>query len=123
MLRRSVLLLLTLLLATPACANSVLVKRPTDPVIDKALTQMWTQEIRRVAQDGDWILVRSYASVGDAIVVLTGGEEITHAAMYDGKTGTVIESITPVVREIPLERSGKRPIIKVAAAAGDARGA
>lgn len=101
---RSSLLLLALACATSsACATSVLVKRPADPVIDKALTQMWTEEIRRVAQDGDWILVRSYASVGDAIVVLTGGEEITHAAMYDGKTGTVIESITPVVREIPLE--------------------
>jgi len=69
---------------------------------------MWTDEIRRVAQDGDWILVRSYASVGDAIVVLTTGEEITHAAMYDGATGTIIESITPVVREIPLEALVKR---------------
>jgi uncharacterized protein YycO len=96
-------LLLLLSLSLAACANSVMVKRPSDPVVDRALTQMWTEEIRRVAQDGDWFLVRSYAGVGDAIVVLTGGEEITHAAMYDGKTGTVIEAITPVVREIPLE--------------------
>ena len=66
-----------------ACSHSVLVKRPSDPVVDHALTEMWTQEIQRVAQDGDWLLVRSYASVGDAIVVLTSGEEITHAAMYD----------------------------------------
>ncbi len=89
--------------ATTACSHSVLVHRPKDPVIDQALTQMWTHEIQRVAQDGDWLLVRSYASVGDAIVVLTSGEEISHAAMYDGKTGTVIEAITPAVREIPLE--------------------
>lgn len=99
---RALLPLLSLCL-TAACSHSVLVKRPADPVVDRALTQMWTEEIRRVAQDGDWLLVRSYASVGDAIVVLTGGEEITHAAMYDGKTGTVIEAITPVIREIPLE--------------------
>lgn len=85
------------------CSHSVLVHRPKDPVVDQALTKMWTSEIKRVAQDGDWLLVRSYASVGDAIVVLTSGEEISHAAMYDGKTGTVIEAITPVVREIPLE--------------------
>lgn len=105
MLRRALLTLALALatLGTSACANSVLVKRPKDPVIDQALTSMWTEELRRVAQDGDWFLVRSYAGVGDAIVVLTGGEEITHAAMYDGKTGTVIEAITPVIREISLE--------------------
>jgi hypothetical protein len=96
-------LTLALALTATACSKSVLVKRPSDPVVDRALTEMWTQEIRRVAQDGDWFLVRSYASVGDAIVVLTGGEEITHAAMYDAKTGTVIEAITPKIREIPLE--------------------
>jgi hypothetical protein len=98
--------LATLALATAAlagCSHSVLVHRPSDPKIDQALTRMWTQEIARVAQDGDWLLVRSYASAGDAIVVLTSGEEISHAAMYDGKTGTVIEAITPAVREIPLE--------------------
>jgi uncharacterized protein YycO len=97
------LCLLAAAVSATACSHSVLVKRPADPVVDHALTQMWTEEIQRVAQDGDWLLVRSYASVGDAIVVLTGGEEITHAAMYDAKTGTVIEAITPVVREISLE--------------------
>lgn len=112
---------------TTACSHSVLVKRPADPVVDRALTQMWTEEIRRVAQDGDWLLVRSYASVGDAIVVLTGGEEITHAAMYDGKTGTVIEAITPVIREIPLEALVERNryivIVRGAGSAADKRAA
>jgi uncharacterized protein YycO len=103
MLRPALLALALTATATTACSHSVLVHRPKDPVIDQALTRMWTHEIQRVAQDGDWLLVRSYASVGDAIVVLTSGEEISHAAMYDGKTGTVIEAITPAVREIPLE--------------------
>ncbi|MBZ0235476.1 MAG: hypothetical protein K8M05_24315 [Deltaproteobacteria bacterium] len=94
---------LVLTVTATACSHSVLVHRPKDPAIDKALTRMWTAEIQRVAQDGDWLLVRSYASVGDAIVVLTSGEEVSHAAIYDGKTGTVIEAITPAVREIPLE--------------------
>ncbi len=102
---RSALLLsaLVLTVTATACSHSVLVHRPKDREVDQALTKMWTSEIARVAQDGDWLLVRSYASVGDAIVVLTSGEEVSHAAMYDGKTGTVIEAITPVVREIPLE--------------------
>jgi uncharacterized protein YycO len=105
MFRNALLTALTLAAAMAAtgCGHSVLVHRPKDAEIDKALTKMWTAEIARVAQDGDWLLVRSYASVGDAIVVLTSGEEISHAAMYDGKTGTVIEAITPNVREIPLE--------------------
>jgi uncharacterized protein YycO len=102
MLRSALLLALATATAT-GCSHSVLVHRPKDAQVDKALTKMWTSEIQRVAQDGDWLLVRSYASVGDAIVVLTSGEEISHAAMYDGKTGTVIEAITPAVREIPLE--------------------
>ncbi len=107
MLRSSNLLaalVVTAAVATMACSHSVLVHRPKDQAIDQALTTLWTKEIQRVAQDGDWLLVRSYASVGDAIVVLTSGEEISHAAMYDGKTGTVIEAITPEVREISLEQ-------------------
>ncbi|HUQ02748.1 MAG TPA: YiiX/YebB-like N1pC/P60 family cysteine hydrolase [Kofleriaceae bacterium] len=105
MLRSALLFALATATATAAtgCSHSVLVHRPKDAQVDQALTKMWTSEIQRVAQDGDWLLVRSYASVGDAIVVLTSGEEISHAAMYDGKTGTVIEAITPAVREIPLE--------------------
>lgn len=106
MFRNALLTALTLATVSATatgCSHSVLVHRPKDAAVDKALTKMWTAEIKRVAQDGDWLLVRSYASVGDAIVVLTSGEEISHAAMYDGKTGTVIEAITPQVREISLE--------------------
>jgi uncharacterized protein YycO len=99
----SLLLLFVTCVALTGCGSSVLVHRPADQRVDRALTQMWTQEIRRVARDGDWLLVRSYAAVGDAIVVLTSGEEITHAALYDGARGTVIEAITPAVREISLE--------------------
>ncbi|MBE7448805.1 MAG: hypothetical protein HS111_07915 [Kofleriaceae bacterium] len=120
---RPALVTLVLALATAAggCGTSVMVRRPADPAIDQALTAMWSDEIRRVARDGDWILVRSYASVGDAIVVMTGGEALSHATMYDGQTGTVIEAITPAVREIALEELvGRNHHVLIVRPPGDA---
>lgn len=101
---RASLLFVSLMVAASqaACGASVLVHRPADPVVDQAETVMWTAEIQRVARDGDWILVRSYAGAGDAIVLLTRGEELSHAAIYDAQHGTVIEAITPVVREVSI---------------------
>jgi uncharacterized protein YycO len=64
---------------------------------------MWAQDIKRVAQSGDWILTRSYSLVGDAITVASIGEEISHAVLYDAERGTIIEAIKPTVREVPLE--------------------
>jgi uncharacterized protein YycO len=84
--------------------KSVTVHRPVDQEIDQTVTQMWADEVRAVAQDGDWILSRSYYFVGDVISTLTSGEDLSHASIYSAKTGTVIEAVTPVVREIPLEQ-------------------
>ncbi|HVK74421.1 MAG TPA: YiiX/YebB-like N1pC/P60 family cysteine hydrolase [Kofleriaceae bacterium] len=103
---RAIVGLFAVLLAPPvlpACGHSVLVHRPKDAAVDEALTEMWSAEIRRVARDGDWLLVRSYAAAGDMIVTLTTGEEISHAAMYDASRDVVVEAITPVVREVTLE--------------------
>lgn len=91
--------------ALGACsAHSVVVHRPTDPTIDRTVTQMWADEVRAVAEDGDWILSRSYYFVGDVISTFTPGEDLSHASIYSAKTGTVIEAVTPAVREIPLEQ-------------------
>ncbi len=84
--------------------HSVKVHRPDDKVVDQTVTQMWADEVRNVAQDGDWILSRSYYFVGDVISTFTPGEDLSHASIYSAKTGTVIEAVTPVVREIPLEQ-------------------
>ncbi len=82
--------------------KSMLVHRPESPVVDTAVTTMWTSEIASVARDGDWILTRSYYAVSDAIAKLAPGEDLSHASIYDAKRGMVIESIGSGVREIPL---------------------
>jgi hypothetical protein len=91
--------------AAAGCAHepkSVMVKRPEDKVADTAVTELWAQEIRNVARDGDWILSRSYFAIGDAIVLGTPGEELSHASIYDAKNDSIIESISSGVREKPL---------------------
>ena len=97
-------LLVAALVTLPACGRSVLVHRPADPAVDRAVTEMWTAELERVAQDGDWFLVRSYSGPGDWIVTLTSGEEISHAAIYDARRRTVVEALLPAVQEIPLDK-------------------
>jgi hypothetical protein len=104
-LARLLVLLLTAGTALGGClsAPSLLVSRPRDRVLDEAITSMWVREIRRTARPGDWLLSRSYSAVGDAIVVATAGEELSHASIVDPERGTVIEAVTPAVIEVPLE--------------------
>jgi uncharacterized protein YycO len=102
---KRLLSLVVLVTAVTACSNkAVLVQRPTDATADAAVTQLWTHEIAGVARDGDWLLTRSYAAVGDVIAVGTPGEDLSHASIYDASKGTVIEAIGSGVREIPLEQ-------------------
>ena len=84
--------------------KSVLLQRPTDPQADAAVTELWAHDIKRVAQDGDWILSRGYYMSSDAISTLTIGEDISHASIYDAKRGTIIEAVGSGVREISLEK-------------------
>lgn len=105
MLRLACLVALMAFVAAPGCAHepkSVMVARPDDHVADAAVTQMWAQEIRDKARDGDWLLSRSYYMMADAITLTTVGEDVSHAAIYDAKHDTIIESIGSGVREIPL---------------------
>jgi uncharacterized protein YycO len=79
-----------------------LVKRPADPQVDHQVTAMWTDEIGKVARDGDWILSRAYFLTSDAITLATRGEDLSHASMYDASRGTVVEAVSSGIREIPL---------------------
>lgn len=79
-----------------------MVKRPENKNLDDAITAMWSHEIHSVAQDGDWILTRSYFMVADGISVMTSGEDLSHASIYDAQKDTIIEAVGDGVREIPL---------------------
>lgn len=93
-----------LLLGAAACsAKSLVIEKPADVGGNQAVTELWAADIARVAQSGDWILSRSYSFTGDVISVANTGERFSHASIYDGERGTVIEAIMPVVREVPLE--------------------
>lgn len=92
------------------CAEpkSVLVKRPENKDVDAAVTAMWSHEIHQVAQDGDWILTRSYFMIADAISKATPGIDLSHASIYDAKRDTIIEAVNDGVREIPLAELVRR---------------
>ena len=86
-----------------ACGGSLVHQRPKDEATNQVVTNMWTDEIKRVAQDGDWILTRSYSLVGDVITLTTAGESVSHSSVYDAERGMIIEAIRPHVRAVPLE--------------------
>ncbi len=103
MIRLATLTVLAGVLFT-GCAEpkSFLVKRPEDKQMDRAVTEMWSDEIANVARDGDWILSRSYYAIADAITKIAPGEELSHASIYDAKSNSIIEAVNAGVREIPL---------------------
>lgn len=100
---RSLITILTAVLLGGCWHGSLAADRPRDKAVDGAIDRLWADEIRRVARDGDWILSRSLTPQGDMVVAISSGEEFSHASIVDVTHGTIIEAITPVVREIPLE--------------------
>jgi uncharacterized protein YycO len=105
-MKRLLLACLVVSAAATGCAptqmKSVMVHRPDDKVADAAVSEMWAQEIKNVARDGDWFLSRSYSGMGDVIAVATRGEDLSHASIYDASREMVVESIETGVREVPL---------------------
>lgn len=103
-MKRLALIAVALVVAATGChePRSVLVKRPESTSVDTAVTAMWSHEIHNVAQDGDWILTRSYYMIADAIAKTTSGVDLSHASIYDAKRDTIIEAVGSGVREIPL---------------------
>jgi uncharacterized protein YycO len=104
------LVFLALLLSLTACVykGSMYAARPKNKAVDRAISRMWAEEIRKVARDGDWILSRSLTPEGDIIATAIGGEQYSHASVIDVTHGTVVEATTPEVREIPLEELMQR---------------
>jgi hypothetical protein len=95
-------IVLTCALQPAACSRSLSIARPTDPAVDEAYSQAWIAEVVDHAEDGDLVLRRGYALLSDVIVALTPGDAISHAAIYDAETQTVIEAVDPAVREQPV---------------------
>src|SRR5688500_15282928 len=82
-----------LCLAQAGCyTGSLYADRPKNKLVDLAISQMWADEIRRIARDGDWILSRSLTWEGDTISFLTGYEQFSHASIVDVTNGTIIEA-------------------------------
>jgi hypothetical protein len=107
------------LLATACSTGSMVVEKPHDRRLNRAVDVVWTRDVQRVARSGDWILSRSYSMVGDLITATTSGEDLSHATIYDAERGTVIEAISPVVREVPLENLiGRNRYVMVVRPAG-----
>jgi len=109
-MKRLVLAALALAFAATGCSepHSILVKRPENKDVDTTVTVMWSHEIHGVAQDGDWILSRSYYLLADGISKATPGVDLSHASIYDAKRDTVIEAVGSGVREIPLQQLVER---------------
>jgi len=85
----------------------MVVKRP-QPATDTAITALWADEIRANAEDGDWILSRSYSFVGDVITGMTRGDDWSHAAMYDKEHDVIIEATGDGVHETSVESFVRR---------------
>lgn len=81
------------------CSHSMIVARPDDPQLDTAYSEMFIADLERNAQEGDIILRRGYAVLSDVITLVTPGPDMSHAAIYDAQTKTVIEAVDGGVRE------------------------
>jgi uncharacterized protein YycO len=84
---------------TAGCSHSLLVARPADPKLDDAYAQVFIEESERNVRDGDIVLRRGYAVLSDVITLVTSGPDVSHAGIYDGQTGMVIEAVDGGVRE------------------------
>lgn len=97
------LITVALMTVTACGGGSVMIEKPKNQQLNDRITAMWERDIRKVARSGDWILTRSYSLNGDVITTVAGGEEVSHASMYDARTNTIIEARQPTVQEVPLQ--------------------
>lgn len=65
------------------------------------LTEHWLDVLSRRARPGDWIVVRG-THIGDQVVAAGSAAELTHAAIYDPESRTVIEAVGSGVHEEPV---------------------
>jgi hypothetical protein len=102
-MKHGLLMIATILAAAGCGGGSMKIHKPTDEATNRRVTAMWERDIRKVARSGDWLLTRSYSFTGDVITTAAGGEEVSHASIYDARTNTIIEARRPTVHEVPLE--------------------
>jgi len=84
------------------CSHSMVVSRPADQQVDEAYTVQFTDDLAANAEDGDMVLRRGYAVLSDMITLLTPGPDMSHAAIYDAQTHSVIEAVDGGVKETSL---------------------
>lgn len=65
-------------------------------------TRAWHNQILRLGQNGDWLVIRGYNS-SDHLVALAANAELSHAGVLDIDHASVIEAVAPVVRCVTLE--------------------
>lgn len=74
---------------------------PTGALAERT-TAEWLRRLETDARQGYWLVVRG-THIGDQVVAAGSGGELTHAALLDHETGTVIEAIGKGVIETPVE--------------------
>ncbi len=82
------------------CGPRILVKPPAEPLWSKQ-TQAWYAELRKQAQNGDWLVIRGYKQ-GDHGVVAATNIPLSHVALLDLDQKLVIESNAKGVHKTPL---------------------
>lgn len=85
--------------AATGCSHSMVVSRPADHQVDEAYTIQFADDLAASGQDGDIVLRRGYAVLSDMITLLTAGPDMSHAAIYDAQTRTLIEAVDGGVKE------------------------
>ena len=90
--------LLSLLLILGSCADAAIVQvTPPDEATRGPQTDRWLAEVLRIAQDGDWLVVRGYHPTDDLVVAATN-IPLSHAAVLDKQHGRIIEAVGEGVR-------------------------
>jgi len=75
---------------------------PQDEPAQSETSDRWIEEINKIAQSGDWLVVRAYSPADDAVVMATN-IPLSHAAIYDAENTQVIEARWLGVSARPLK--------------------
>ncbi len=94
--------LFLLIFISAGCAGFQGLKRYTGPEYE-AETSSWQKQIRDHAGNGMWLVTRGYHS-GDDVVAIATVSSLSHAAVLDLESQTVIEAIGQGVVETRLQK-------------------
>ncbi|MBK7539740.1 MAG: hypothetical protein IPI49_31205 [Myxococcales bacterium] len=109
------------------CDRSAVISRPQEKKLDVAYDTLFLTELQGKVEDGDIVLRRGYAVLSDMITLVTPGMQMSHAAIYDATTKTVIEAVNSGVREHPIDAyvrgSHRLVVVRLAVSTSDKRAA